>query len=72
MDRGGVSRKEAENTTLSEALDRYSQEVSSKKREPTRNPVESNFSRPINSENAFWLQSRGKTSQYTGMNVPNR
>ncbi len=33
MDRGVfVSRKEAENTTLSEALDRYSQEVSSKKR----------------------------------------
>ena len=32
-----VSRKEAENTTLSEALDRYEREVSSKKREPTRN-----------------------------------
>ena len=33
MDRGlFVSRKEAENTTLSEALDRYAQEVSTKKK----------------------------------------
>lgn len=56
MDRGGyVSQKEAENTTLSEALDRYEREISS--------------GRPIIWQNAFWLPSRVPTWLHTGMNV---
>ena len=40
MDRGlFVSRKEAENTTLSEALDRYEREVSSKKRSSNQDRI---------------------------------
>ena len=64
-----VSRKEAENTTLAETLDRYLQEVSSKKREPIRNLAGSKISKVTISPKGILPQSRGNTSPNNGTSV---
>ena len=67
MDRGVfVSRKEAENTTLSGALERYEREVSSEKKGGSRKRPGSNDGRIIRSENVPWPRFREKTSRPIG------
>lgn len=68
IDRGVfVSRKEAENTTLSEALDRYEREIIVKKKEPPRKNRGSGSGKDLPWQNASSYMSREKMSPPIGM-----
>ncbi|MHB8368324.1 MAG: tyrosine-type recombinase/integrase [Leptospirales bacterium] len=61
MDRGlFVSRKEAENTTLSEALDRYEREVSSKKRSSDQDRIYVRYWKKTGLAGRFLASIQGK------------
>ena len=64
MDQGAFfSRKKAENTTHSEALDPYLTEITEKKKAPTRNPGESKTLKSTVFENDLWRQSKEEALQ---------
>lgn len=72
MDRGVFFyRKEAESTTLSEALDRYEREVSSTKKGYFQEKSGSGLGDPILWEDGFLPRSREKISPNTGTNGSN-